>query len=51
MQIGRDVGVIVMTIRRPDGQMIFYRLIVMGRLENLRALENLLAESRSAQRG
>jgi voltage-gated potassium channel len=62
MQIGRDVGVIVMAIRRPNGQMLFNppadttvnggdHLIVMGRLENLRALENLLAESRSAQRG
>ena len=60
MQIGRDVGVIVMAIRRADGQMLFNPpadtavaagdyLIVMGRLENLRALEVLLAEPRAAR--
>ena len=55
MQLGRDVGVIVMAIRRGDGTMMFNPpadttvhggdyLIVMGRQENLAALETLLAE-------
>jgi len=55
MQIGRDVGVIVMAIRRSNGEMMFNPpadttieagdyLIVMGRMENLRALEGLVAE-------
>jgi len=54
MQLGRDVGVIVMAIRKADGQMIFNPpadtgvhggdfLIVMGRPNNLRSLETLLA--------
>lgn len=54
MQLGRDVGVIVMAIRKADGQMIFNPpadtgihagdyLIVMGRPSNLRTLETLLA--------
>ncbi|HXB69177.1 MAG TPA: NAD-binding protein [Candidatus Acidoferrales bacterium] len=54
MQLGRDVGVIVMAIRKADGQMIFNPpadtgvhggdyLIVMGRPGNLRTLETLLA--------
>ena len=54
MQLGRDVGVIVMAIRKADGQMIFNPpadtgvhggdyLIVMGRPTNLRTLEILLA--------
>jgi voltage-gated potassium channel len=54
MQLGRDVGVIVMAIRKSDGQMIFNPpadtgvhggdyLIVMGRPGNLRTLETLLA--------
>jgi voltage-gated potassium channel len=54
MQLGRDVGVIVMAIRKADGQMIFNPpadtgihggdyLIVMGRPTNLRTLETLLA--------
>jgi voltage-gated potassium channel len=54
MQLGRDVGVIVMAIRRADGHMIFNPsadtgvhggdyLIVMGRPGNLRTLETLLA--------
>src|SRR6185369_1168385 len=54
MQIGRDVGVIVMAIRKADGRMMFNPpadtaveggdfLIVMGRPDNLRALEALLA--------
>ena len=60
MQIGRDVGVIVMAIRRADGQMLFNPpadtavrggdyLIVMGRQENLRALESLLADHKVGQ--
>ena len=54
MQLGRDVGVIVMAIRKADGRMIFNPpadtgvhggdyLIVMGRPGNLRTLETLLA--------
>jgi voltage-gated potassium channel len=54
LQIGRDVGVIVMAIRKADGTMLFNPqgdtevhggdvLIVMGRQENLRNLEGLLA--------
>jgi len=54
MQLGRDVGVIVMAIRKADGQMVFNPpadtgvhggdyLIVMGRPDNLRTLETLLA--------
>jgi voltage-gated potassium channel len=54
MQLGRDIGVIVMAIRKADGQMIFNPpadtgvhggdyLIVMGRPDNLRTLETLLA--------
>ena len=61
MQIGRDVGVIVMAIRRADGQMMFNPaadttvaagdyLIVMGRMENLRTLEGLLAEPGAARK-
>ena len=57
MQLGRDVGVIVMAIRKGDGQMMFNPtadttiaggdyLIVMGRQENLNLLESLLAEPR-----
>jgi voltage-gated potassium channel len=59
MQLGRELGVIVMAVRRRDGQMVFNPsadtavhggdyLIVMGRQENLRTLENMLAESRRA---
>src|SRR6516162_6282120 len=55
MQLGRDLGVIVMAIRKTDGRMLFNPpadtavqggdcLIVMGRQENLRTLEALLAE-------
>jgi voltage-gated potassium channel len=55
MQIGRNVGVIVMAIRKADGRMMFNPtadttvaggdfLIVMGRQENLDTLEALLAE-------
>jgi voltage-gated potassium channel len=54
MQLGRDLGVIVMAIRKRDGQMLFNPsadtairggdfLIVMGRQESLRTLETLLA--------
>jgi voltage-gated potassium channel len=54
LQIGRDLGVIVMAIRHADGQMVFNPpadsvikggdyLIVMGRQESLRTLEELLA--------
>jgi len=57
LQIGRDLGVIVMAIRSRDGRMLFNPpadtaiaggdfLIVMGRQENLRGLESLLAEPR-----
>jgi voltage-gated potassium channel len=56
MQYRRDVGVIVMAIRKADGHMLFNPpadtaveggdyLIVMGRQENLRTLEGLLGES------
>ncbi len=56
MQYRRDVGVIVMAIRKGDGHMLFNPpadtaveggdyLIVMGRQENLRTLEGMLAES------
>jgi voltage-gated potassium channel len=55
MQIGRDVGVMVMAIRKRDGRMVFNPpadtaveggdyLIAMGRQENLRRLEGLLTE-------
>ena len=61
MQLGKEVGVIVMAIRRESGQMVFNPpadtavqggdyLIVMGRPGNLRTLETLLAEPRSARR-
>jgi voltage-gated potassium channel len=54
MQLGRDLGVIVMAIRDRDGKMLFNPpadtavrggdfLIVMGRQESLRTLETLLA--------
>jgi voltage-gated potassium channel len=59
MQIGRNVGVIVMAIRKGDGRMMFNPtadttvaggdyLIVMGRQENLDSLEALLAEPRKS---
>jgi voltage-gated potassium channel len=61
MQLGRDFGVIVMAIRTAAGKMIFNPtadtsvgagdfLIVMGQQENLRTLENLIAEPRPAHR-
>jgi voltage-gated potassium channel len=57
MHLGRDLGVIVMAIRKSDGHMSFNPpadtamqagdcLIVMGRQENLRTLEGLVAERR-----
>jgi voltage-gated potassium channel len=59
MQLSKEVGVIVMAIRKSDGQMLFNPpaeaavrggdyLIVMGRPGNLRSLENLLAGRRRA---
>jgi voltage-gated potassium channel len=59
LQLGRDIGVIVMAIRKNDGAMIFNPpadtpvsagdyLIVMGQQQNLRALENLVAGPRPA---
>ena len=53
MQIGSELGVIVMAIRKSDGSMVFNPpadtpirggdfLIVMGRQQSLRALEKLL---------
>ena len=59
MQIGRDLGVIVLAIRHRDGQMVFNPpadtairggdfLIVMGREKNLRTLEELLSGVRNA---
>lgn len=61
MQLGKEVGVIVMAIRKESGEMVFNPpadtavqggdfLIVMGRPENLRALETLLAEPRGSRR-
>ncbi|MBZ5585684.1 MAG: potassium channel protein [Acidobacteriia bacterium] len=60
LQLGRDIGIIVLAIRERDGSMRFNPpadtavhggdyLIAMGRQENLRALESLLAESRGAR--
>ena len=57
MQLRKEVGVIVMAIRKADGAMMFNPpaetavgggdyLIVMGRPDNLRALETLLAGRR-----
>ena len=54
MQLGRDLGVIVMAIRKRDGEMLFNPpadtairggdfLIVMGRGESLRSLETIVA--------
>jgi voltage-gated potassium channel len=61
MQLGRDFSVIVMAIRAADGRMLFNpsadatvnagdHLIVMGRQENLRAIEALIAEPRATPR-
>jgi voltage-gated potassium channel len=56
MRLGRELGVIVLAIRHRDGQMVFNPpadtavsggdfLIVMGRQQNLRSLEELLAST------
>ncbi len=61
MQLGKEVGVIVMAIRKETGEMVFNPpaetaveggdyLIVMGRPGNLRSLETLLAEPPPARR-
>jgi voltage-gated potassium channel len=61
MQLRKEVGVIVLAIRKSDGRMMFNppaetaveggdTLIVMGRPANLRTLENLLAGSRHTRR-
>ena len=60
MQIRRDLGVIVLAIRKHDGRMIFNPpadtlivggdcLIVMGERDNLRRLETLVTESRAVR--
>jgi voltage-gated potassium channel len=60
MQLGREYNVIVMGIRQADGKMLFNPtadttvnageyLIVMGRQENLQAIEGLLADARGAR--
>jgi voltage-gated potassium channel len=57
LQLGREIGVIVMAIRKNDGVMLFNPpantpvsagdyLIVMGQQQNLRALETLVAGPR-----
>jgi voltage-gated potassium channel len=57
LQLGREIGVIVMAIRKASGAMLFNPpadtpvsagdyLIVMGQQQNLRALENLVAGPR-----
>ena len=57
LQLGREIGVIVMAIRKASGTMLFNPpantpvsagdyLIVMGQQQNLRALENLVAGPR-----
>jgi len=57
LQLGREIGVIVMAIRKSSGAMLFNPpantpvaagdyLIVMGQQQNLRALENLVAGPR-----
>jgi voltage-gated potassium channel len=61
MQLGRDFSVIVMAIRKRDGQMMFNPpadtavsggdyLIVMGRQENLEAVEALVAAPQTEPR-
>ena len=58
MQISRELGVIVMAIRKNDGKMLFNPpadtavhggdyLIVMGQVQNLRALESLATGART----
>jgi voltage-gated potassium channel len=61
LQLRRELGVIVMAIRKSDGTMQFNPpadtavrggdyLIVMGRQADLRALENVVAQPRSARK-
>jgi len=61
MQLRRDLGVIVMAIRKSDGVMVFNPpadtavqagdyLIAMGQQDSLRALESLVAEPRATRR-
>jgi len=61
LQIGRDVGVIVMAVRKADGTMLFNPpastpvqggdfLIVMGRKDNLLNLEALFASPPAKRR-
>jgi voltage-gated potassium channel len=61
MQIGRVMGVIVLAVRKGNGQMQFNPpadtavqggdyLIVMGKQENLRVLEGALAGTRAGMR-
>jgi voltage-gated potassium channel len=58
MQIRRDLGVIVLAIRKSDGRMLFNPpadseveggdfLIAMGETANLQRLENMLTEART----
>lgn len=60
MQLSREWGVIVMAIRTNDGRMLFNPpadtavyggdfLIVMGQMQNLRALESLLTGAAAAR--
>src|ERR1017187_7871984 len=62
LQIGRQFGVIVLAIRKGDGEMVFNPpadtpisagdyLIVMGQPEKLRTLEALLADTIEGRRG
>ena len=62
LQIGRQFGVIVLAIRKGDGEMVFNPpadtpisagdyLIVMGQPEKLRTLEALLADAIEGRRG
>lgn len=61
MQLRRNLGVIVMAIRRRDGQMVFNPpadtaveggdyLIAMGKQDDLLALESLLADARGTRK-
>jgi voltage-gated potassium channel len=62
LQIGRQYGVIVLAIRKGDGEMVFNPpadtaisagdyLIVMGHSENLRTLESMSAGAILSDRG
>ena len=61
LQIRRELGVVVLAVRKGDGEMLFNPpadtaiaggdcLIAMGKQPNLRALESLLAEARAGGR-